>query len=100
MRIALPAPRAGRRLEALVYKMKRSASVTLTLMVTIAGARGQQPVPVNPCDPATYNPKLCPSHPYSYGQTPYRTAPCERRSAHGGFGSTGARVGGGSNAGS
>lgn len=99
--------------------MKRSASVTLTLVATLATVRAQQGA--DPCAAATFNPKVCQaavrgggycslgsrtnmsypqSYPYYYdlyaefmahggAVSPSSALKCPR-SAHGGFGSTAA----------
>jgi hypothetical protein len=100
--------------------MKRSASVTLTLAVTLGTARAQ-----DPCDAATFNGKVChtvvrqgsyctqgtpvtiqysQSYPYYYDRyrdyisqggvvNPSVAVPCRHGSSHG-FGSTGGGHGG------
>src|SRR5271163_3937321 len=105
--------------------MKRSASVTLGLMVTLAAARAQQIG--DPCAAATFNGKVCyaavkgggycsqgspvsmsyPQHyPYYYDRyrdymsqggtvNPSSAAKCPRQSIHAGFGSTAAAHSGG-----
>jgi hypothetical protein len=109
--------------------MKRSTSVTLTLVVTLATVRAQQGA--DPCAAATFNGKVCKaavsgggycsqgsrtsmsypqSYPYYYDRyadyisngataNPSSAVRCPR-SIHGGFGSTAATHGGGSTAGS
>src|SRR5271163_1530344 len=105
--------------------MKRSASVTLTLVVTLGTARAQQYG--DPCDPATFNGKVCyaavkggsycsqgsrtamsypQGYPYYYDRyrdymsqggtvNPSSAAKCPRQSIHAGFGSTAAAHSGG-----
>jgi hypothetical protein len=105
--------------------MKRSASVTLTLAVTLSAAHAQQSA--DPCDAATFNAKVChavvrqgsycsqgspvaihyqQSYPYYYDRyrtytsqggavNPSRAEPCR----HGGFGATAAIHAGESKAG-